>query len=153
MHPYGVMPYPPPYPPVPHHSPYGAGIGAAPFQPWGYAQYPMAPPPSLFLTGRDGDVGTNNTSLSSALGAQPARLYPNREVSNVVWQFQTEVVDGYTKHTFTMQTDMKWLDFLGELLCQLDRPHSMVHIVIQISGEGSAWKDLASQYDWADRIA
>ncbi|KAI9429954.1 hypothetical protein H4582DRAFT_2218058 [Lactarius indigo] len=28
-HPYGAIPYPPPYPP---------------FQPWGYAQYPMAPP-------------------------------------------------------------------------------------------------------------
>ncbi|KAH9012463.1 hypothetical protein EDB84DRAFT_1444690 [Lactarius hengduanensis] len=74
----------------------------------------MAPPPSLFLTVRDGDVGTNNTSLSSTLGAQPARPYPNREVSNGVWQFQTEVVDGYMKHTFTTQTDMKWLDFLGE---------------------------------------
>ncbi|KAI9437438.1 hypothetical protein H4582DRAFT_2150264 [Lactarius indigo] len=31
-HPYGAMPYPPPYPP---------------FQPWGYAQYPMAPPPGF----------------------------------------------------------------------------------------------------------
>ncbi|KAH9026474.1 hypothetical protein EDB84DRAFT_1440107 [Lactarius hengduanensis] len=152
-HPYGAMSYPPPYPPVPHHSPYGAGVGAAPFQPWGYAPYPMAPPPGLFPTGRDGDVGANDAAPSSTLGARPARPYPNREVSDGVWRFQTEVVDGHMKHAFTAQTDMKWLDFLGEVLHRLDRPRSEVRVVFRISGEGGAWKDLASEYDWADGIA
>ena len=46
-HPYSVTFYPPTYPPAQHYSPYGASISAAPFQPWGYAQYPMAPPPTL----------------------------------------------------------------------------------------------------------
>ncbi|KAI9431270.1 hypothetical protein H4582DRAFT_2085253 [Lactarius indigo] len=47
-HPYSGMFYPPGYPPPPHH-PYGASIGAAPLQPWGYPPYPTAPPPAPFL--------------------------------------------------------------------------------------------------------
>ncbi len=48
-HPYGAVFYPPAYPPVPRHHPYSASTGAAPLQPWGYTQYPMAPPPAPFL--------------------------------------------------------------------------------------------------------
>ncbi|KAI9428500.1 hypothetical protein H4582DRAFT_2091912 [Lactarius indigo] len=48
-HPYGPTFYPPAYPPVSYHHSYGPGISAAPHQPWGYAQYPMAPPPGPFL--------------------------------------------------------------------------------------------------------
>ena len=43
-HPHSGMFGPPgsAYPPVSHY-PYGPSIGAAPPQPWGYAQYPMVP--------------------------------------------------------------------------------------------------------------
>ncbi|KAH9040579.1 hypothetical protein EDB84DRAFT_1559811 [Lactarius hengduanensis] len=75
-HPYGAMSYPPPYPPVPHHSPYGAGVSAAPFQPWGYAPYPMAPPPGREQTRRDGDVGANDAAVVGC--GYPARQTQQR---------------------------------------------------------------------------
>ncbi|KAH9055842.1 hypothetical protein EDB83DRAFT_2521165 [Lactarius deliciosus] len=190
-HPYGAMPYPPVYPPVPQHSQY------APFQPWGYAQYPMGPPPVFapgpFLehplatqratagdedppahrargrvangpldqarrgdpgaAGSDGGAGANHAAPSSTVGARPGRLYPNKEVSNGVWRFQAEVVNDHIKHAFSAQTDMKWSDFCEEVCRHLNGPHSEVHLVFRISGEGGAWTDLGSEYDWADAIA
>ncbi|KAH9067970.1 hypothetical protein EDB83DRAFT_2519059 [Lactarius deliciosus] len=170
-HPYGAMPYPPPYPP---------------FQPWGYAQYPMAPLPGFapgpFLenplaaqrttTGdedppahrerghvadgpMDQDVprrGRPGRPLST-VGARPGRTYPNEEVSDGVWRFQTEVVDDHIKHAFTTQTDMQWQNFRDEVLHRLGRPRSGVRIVFRIVGEGGAWSDLGTECDWADAIA
>ncbi|KAH8988467.1 hypothetical protein EDB83DRAFT_2325649 [Lactarius deliciosus] len=195
-HPYGAMPYPPVYPPVPQHSQY------APFQPWGYAQYPMGPPPvfapSPFLeyplatqratagdedppanrargrvangpmdharhgdtgaAGSDGGAGTNHAAPSSTVGARPGRLYPNKEVSNggerhVPLRREAEVVNDHIKHAFSVQTDMTWTDFREEVCRHLNEPHSEVHLVFRISGEGGAWTDLGSGYDWADAIA
>ncbi|KAI9440579.1 hypothetical protein H4582DRAFT_2055924 [Lactarius indigo] len=170
-HPYGAMPYPPVYPPVPQHSQY------APFQPWGYTQYPMGPPPVfapgpffeyLLATQRatagdedppanraqsDGGAGVNHAAPPSTVGARLGRLYPNKEVSNGVWRFQAEVVNDHIKYAFSVQTDMKWSDFREEVCRHLNGPHSEVRLVFRISGEGGAWTGLGSEYDWADAIA
>ncbi|KAH9011760.1 hypothetical protein EDB84DRAFT_1569547 [Lactarius hengduanensis] len=182
-HPYGVTFYPPAYPPVPHNHPYGASMGTAPGQPWGYPQYPAAPPLAPVLahplatqhatTGEDshgrgagpavsgredvartgGRMDTNDAASSSTVGARPGRSYPNREVSNGVWEFRVEVVDGKIKHTFNAQTDMKWRDFLEEVRRHFDRPCSEIQVGYRISGETGAMSYLASEYDWNNAIA
>ncbi|KAH9038163.1 hypothetical protein EDB84DRAFT_1560452 [Lactarius hengduanensis] len=182
-HPYSVMFYPPAYPPVPHNHPYGASMGTAPGQPWGYTQYPAAPPLAPVLahplatqhatTGEDshghgagpavsgredvartgGCMDTNDAASSSTVGARPGRSYPNREVSNGVWEFRVEVVDGKIKHTFNAQTDMKWHDFLEEVRRHFDRPCSEIQVGYRISGETGAMSYLASEYDWNNAIA
>ncbi|KAH9007421.1 hypothetical protein EDB84DRAFT_1572907 [Lactarius hengduanensis] len=191
-HPYGMLFYPPAYPPVPHHHPHGASMGAAPGQPWGYPQYPVAPLSTPFLahplatqnvtTGEDipaqeacgrvadGSVVQNtpgcedmartggrrmgvNAAPSSAVDARPGRSYPNKEVSKGVWQFRVEVVDGKIKHTFHVQTDMKWRDFLDEVRHHFDCPHREVQVGYRISGEAGAMSYLASENDWDNAIA
>ena len=101
-HLYGGMFSPPgsAYPPVSHY-PYGASIGTAPPQPWGYAQYPMVPSPLTYplaqhtaagdeylpahgdmqvaVTG--GSASVNNAASLPTPGARPGRFYPNKEVS------------------------------------------------------------------------
>ncbi|KAH9016711.1 hypothetical protein EDB84DRAFT_1443040 [Lactarius hengduanensis] len=175
-HPYGVTFYPPAYPPVPHNHPYGASMGTAPGQPWGYPQYPAAPPLAPVLahplatqhatTGEDshgrgagpavsgredvartgGRMDTNDAASSSTVGARPGRSYPNREVSNGVWEFRVEVVDGKIKHTFNAQTDMKWRNFLEEVRLRYKWGTGSV-------GETGAMSYLASEYDWNNAIA
>ncbi|KAH9080340.1 hypothetical protein EDB83DRAFT_2310613 [Lactarius deliciosus] len=191
-HPYGTMSYPSIYSPVPHHALYGANIGAGPFPPWGYPQYPLVPLPGPFLghplatqhattgdddplhgrvadgpvdqdilgredprmTWRDGGVGTNNAAPSSTVCVPPrGRQYPNKEVSDGVWQFETEVVADHIKHTFTAQTDMIWGEFREEVHHCLDRPRSGVHIMFRVHGDGCAWSDLGSERDWVGAIA
>ncbi|KAI9432510.1 hypothetical protein H4582DRAFT_2061704 [Lactarius indigo] len=68
-HPYGGTFYPPAYPPVSYHHTYGPGISAAPLQPWSYAQYPMAPPPSPFLM----DLPAALHAMTGEEGSPPAR--------------------------------------------------------------------------------
>ncbi|KAI9439132.1 hypothetical protein H4582DRAFT_2056971 [Lactarius indigo] len=68
-HPYGGTFYPPAYPPVSYHHTYGPGISAAPLQPWSYAWYPMAPPPSPFLT----DLPAALHAMTGEEGSPPAR--------------------------------------------------------------------------------
>lgn len=99
-HPYNGMFGPPGYPPVTHY-PYGASIGTAPPQPWGYAQYPTVPPPLAYplaqyaaasdehlpahgdmrvaVTG--GGASVNDATALPMAGARPGRSYPNKEVS------------------------------------------------------------------------
>ncbi|KAI9432375.1 hypothetical protein H4582DRAFT_2061887 [Lactarius indigo] len=113
----GGASYPSVYPLGMHHNPYGLNIGARPFPPWGYPQYPLVPLPGLVpgpidqniprrqdprVAQRDGGVGTNNATPSST----------------------TEVVDDHIKHTFTAQTDMIWADFREEVCHCLNRPRS-----------------------------
>ncbi|KAH9073602.1 hypothetical protein EDB83DRAFT_2516495 [Lactarius deliciosus] len=68
-HPYGMTFYPPVYPPVLHHHPHGASMGAAPGQPWGYPQYPVAPPSTPFLAHPS---ATQNVTTGEDLPAQEA---------------------------------------------------------------------------------
>ncbi|KAI9435708.1 hypothetical protein H4582DRAFT_2079316 [Lactarius indigo] len=164
----GGASYPPVYPPGMHHNPYGLNIGAGPFPPWGYPQYPLVPLPGLVpgpvdqniprrqdprAAQRDGGVGTNNATPSSTVSTRPGRTYPNKEVSDGVWRFQTEVVDDHIKHAFTAQTDMIWADFHEEVCRCLNRPRSGVRIMFRISGGGHAWSELGSEFDWMDAIA
>ncbi|KAI9431326.1 hypothetical protein H4582DRAFT_2085159 [Lactarius indigo] len=164
----GGASYPPVYLPGMHHNPYGLNIGARPFPPWGYPQYPLVPLPGLVpgpvdqniprcqdprVAQRDGGVGTNNATPSSTVSTRLGRTYPNKEVSDGVWRFQTEVVDDHIKHAFTAQTDMIWADFREEVCRCLNRPCSGVRIMFWISGGGHAWSELGSEFDWMDAIA
>ncbi|KAI9438030.1 hypothetical protein H4582DRAFT_2057534 [Lactarius indigo] len=155
----GGASYPGVYPPGMHHNPYGLNVGAEPFLPWGYPQYPLVPLPG-FVPGpmdrdiprrqdpgvarRDGGVSANDATPSST------------EVSNEqleVWRFRTEVINDHIKSAFTAQTDMIWADFREEVHRYLDRPRSGVRIMFRISGSGQAWSELGSEFDWMDAIA
>ncbi|KAI9431984.1 hypothetical protein H4582DRAFT_2084258 [Lactarius indigo] len=188
-HSHGMTFYPPAYPPVPYHHAYGAGISTTPPQPWGYAQYPMAPPLAPFMMdpsaawyattgeedspardmrghvangpedraalgrGSGGGVGANNAASSSTAVARLGKSYPNKEISEGVWEFRVEVVDDNIKHTFNAHTDMRWYEFLDEVHRHFDRPRSEVRVGFRISGDAGAMSYLASEYDWNDALA
>ncbi|KAI9429411.1 hypothetical protein H4582DRAFT_2089266 [Lactarius indigo] len=160
----GATFYPPAYPPVPYHHSYGAGISAAPLPPWGYAQYPMAPPLAPFLTdrpedeatlgrGNGGGVNANSAAPSSTAVTQLGKSYPNKEISDGVWEFRVEVIDDNIKHTFNAHTGMKWYELLDEVHRHFERPRSEVRVGYRISGDTGAMSYLASEYDWNDAIA
>jgi hypothetical protein len=90
---------PPAYPPVSHY-PYGASVGTAPPQPWGYAQYPVIPPQltstlaqhaatgdeyssphgDTRVAATGGGASVNDAASLPMAGARPGRSYPNKEV-------------------------------------------------------------------------
>ena len=70
-----------------------------------------------------------------------------------MWQFLVEVIDGNIRRTFTSQTDVKWEDFIGEVLHHFERPRNEVQVGYRISGDSSATMSyLASEFDWKDAI-
>ncbi|KAH9066338.1 hypothetical protein EDB87DRAFT_1679081 [Lactarius vividus] len=180
-HPYSATFYSPAYPPVPYHHSYSGGISAAPLQPWGHAQYPVAPlapfrtdlsaahhattgeedSPARDMRGYVANgledraaLGCGNSAApSSTAVARLGKSYPNKEISKGVWEFRVEVVDDNIKHTFNAQTDMKWYEFLDVVHRHFERPRSEVRVAFWISGDAGAMSYLASEYDWNDAIA
>ncbi|KAI9438951.1 hypothetical protein H4582DRAFT_2056814 [Lactarius indigo] len=150
-HPYGVMPYPLPYPP---------------FQPWGYAQYPMVPLPG-FVPGPFLEKSLATQRMTTGEEDPPA----HREHGHVADGRMDQDVPRHgcpggtgrdggvgvnsATPSSTMgdrpgrtypnkETDMKWPDFREEVLHHLGRHRSRVRMVFWIIGEGSAWSDLGT---------
>ncbi|KAI9429240.1 hypothetical protein H4582DRAFT_2089715 [Lactarius indigo] len=103
--------------------------------------------------GSGGGMGANSAALSLTAVAQLGKSYPNKEISEGVWEFRIEVVDDNIKHTFNAHTNMKWYNFLDKVHWHFDRPHSEVCVGFQISGDAGAMSYLASEYDWDDMLA
>ncbi|KAH9020622.1 hypothetical protein EDB84DRAFT_1622155 [Lactarius hengduanensis] len=171
---YGAALYPPGYPLAPH----GLHDPSSGFPPWGYAQYPMATQTDPFLVayllanqrvtngpvsrdthdgymgvaGTDGGVGTSLNVAASLSGTRLGKTYPNKEVSNEVWEFRTEVLSDNIKQSFAAQTDMTWPMFRDKVHHLLNRPHSEVRIVFRVVLEGGGWSELASNSDWGSAV-
>jgi hypothetical protein len=65
-----------------------------------------------------------------------------------VWQFLVNIIDERVKHSFSVQTNTAWRDFVDMAHQHIDKPRSDVRLGYRISGDTRAMSYLASEYDW-----
>ncbi|KAH9168769.1 hypothetical protein EDB89DRAFT_1909131 [Lactarius sanguifluus] len=174
--PYGIPPYGVPlaYPPIhPHFASYPGNVQ---LQPWGYGHYPGQLPnpiphpvatwpdeqaeaqvrsaiaPEVGVVERDAHMATSMCEgRDKSKVVQQKKSYPNKEVSEGVWQFRVEV-DREIKQAFAAQTDMTWPEFETEALERFNA-HGDMHLGYQVSGDNRGWISLTCSSDWKMAIA
>ncbi|KAN0138373.1 hypothetical protein V8E53_003836 [Lactarius tabidus] len=89
---------------------------------------------------------TNQAVVPNAF--KPTKTYPNKQISEGVWEFVVDVHDNRMRRDFTSQTDMSWKDCREHVIAHLDSSLKEVCLQYRINSGSNSWVDLTCEADW-----
>ncbi|KAI9466354.1 hypothetical protein BJY52DRAFT_1183211 [Lactarius psammicola] len=92
------------------------------------------------------DNGKNKSTASNVV--EPRKSYPNKQVSEGVWQFLVEVESDRIRQRFIAETNMSWPEFKNHAYERFDTPPVDVRLGYRISADKRSWMPLTCESDW-----